>query len=97
MHARKIALRAREGQFERLVGTIRGTLLPAAKRQPGYVGITMFSDREACRVVGTTWWRTESDMLAGEASGYLEEQLGHLAPLLSEPPAIERYDAEPRA
>jgi heme-degrading monooxygenase HmoA len=95
VHARETTLRARESQFDGLMGVIRGRVLPAARRQPGYVGVSLYSDRRERRVVGTTWWRTEADMLANERSGYLAEQLEALSPLLSEPPSIERYDVDP--
>jgi hypothetical protein len=42
--------------------------------------------------ISITLWATEADLLAGESSGYLAEQLGKLAPYFTAPPEREVYE-----
>jgi heme-degrading monooxygenase HmoA len=42
-------------------------------------------------------WNTESDMTAGESSGFYQEQVAKEMPLLSGPPTMEHYEVSVKA
>ena len=94
MHARVITLRAREGCFDQVMRVFRESIVPAAHRQPGFLGIVLLGDRKTGRVVSNSYWNTESDMLTSEKAEYLQEQISRLISVLSGPPLIEHYEVE---
>jgi len=91
MHVRVITHRVREGNLDRV---ITQSIAPASRRQPGYVGFVLMSDRKAGTVVSTSYWNTEADMLASENAEYLQDQNSRLITLLSGPPVIEPYGVD---
>jgi len=72
----------------------RESIVPAAHRQPGFLGIVLLGDRKTGRVVSNSYWNTESDMLTSEKAEYLQEQISRLISVLSGPPLIEHYEVE---
>ena len=94
MHARVITHRVREGNLDHVVRVIRERIEPAARRQPGFVGFVLMSDREASTVVSTSYWETETDMLSSEDAYYLQDQISRLIMFLRGPPAIEHYSVD---
>ena len=49
-------------------------------------------DRSTGKVIAITLWKTEADLLAGETSGYLREQLGKLTHVLATQVVREAYE-----
>jgi heme-degrading monooxygenase HmoA len=43
------------------------------------------------KFISITIWETEKDMIAGESSGYLQEQVGKITSLFVGPPTIQHY------
>lgn len=70
MHARTGTLYPRIEDYERMLATLRETVVPAAERQPGFV---VMGNGEQVKIVGITLWNTEADMLASEEGEYLQE------------------------
>jgi len=94
MHARVITHRVREGNLDRVIQVISESIEPAARRQPGFVAFVLMSDRNAGHVVSTSYWDTDTDMLASENAEYLQEQISRLIIYLSGPPVIEHYGVD---
>jgi len=49
-------------------------------------------DRSTGKVVTITLWETEANLVAGETSGYFQEQLGKVAHLLATQVVREVYE-----
>ncbi|HJQ29276.1 MAG TPA: antibiotic biosynthesis monooxygenase [Rubrobacter sp.] len=94
MHARVITHRVREGNLDRVIRVIRQRIAPAARRQPGFAGFVLMSNRKARYVVSTSYWETEGDMLASETAEYLQEQISYLIIYLSGLPDIKHYEVD---
>jgi len=94
MHARIVTLHVREGNLDQVVRIFRQIVLPAANRQPGFAGLVVMSDRGVGKVLSTSLWHSEADLLASEEAEYFLEQISRLITLLSRPPIIEHYEVD---
>lgn len=91
MYARVTTLQLQPGKTEELIRIFQDSIVPAAQQQKGFVGITLLSDPAADKVMSVGLWQTESDLLAGESSGYYQEQLAKVRTLMAAPPTREAY------
>ena len=89
MYARILTTHAQPEQLDQLITVFRDAIVPVAKQQQGFLGIRLFVDRATGKGVVVSRWQTEAEMLAGEASGYYQEQLAKVAPFLTAPPERE--------
>src|SRR5213080_877070 len=62
---------------------IHDSVLPVARQQSGFKGAIWLSDRSSGKILMTTFWATEADILAGESSGYYQAQIAKVAHLLT--------------
>jgi len=67
------------------------SLEPAAKEQKGFKRMYLLTDPDTRKFISITIWENENDMLAGETSGYLQEQLDKVVALFVGPPSIQNY------
>jgi heme-degrading monooxygenase HmoA len=70
------------------------SVVPAARAQKGFRGITLLADREAGRCVALTYWDDETAALANEENLYYQEQLVKFLPLYTTPPVREGFRVE---
>jgi heme-degrading monooxygenase HmoA len=89
MHARVISVQLKPGTAEEVKRIYHDSVLPAARRQPGFQRAMLLVDPLTERVISITQWATEADLAASEESGYLREQVAKLSlyfatPLVSE-------------
>jgi quinol monooxygenase YgiN len=91
MNARITTLRARDGQLDRVLRLITEVAMPAAERQEGFAALIVMSNRGANKILTTSLWETEADMLASEDGEYLQEQISRFVVLLAGPPEIEHF------
>lgn len=91
MHARVILGRVKLDKQEEAIKIYKESVEPAAKEQKGFKGMHLLTDPETNKFISITIWETERDMLAGESSGYLQEQLHKIATLFVGPPSIQHY------
>src|SRR5690606_30637519 len=75
MHARVISVQLKTGTAEEATRVYRESVLPAARRQPGFQRAMFLVDPITERAVSITQWATESDLAGSETSGYLREQV----------------------
>jgi len=92
MFARIVTVHAKVEKLDEVIGIYRDSVVPAAKQQKGFLGARLFTDRESGKGVSVTRWQTKEDLIAGETSGYYQEQIAKLAPLLTEAPVREIYE-----
>ncbi len=75
----------------------RDSVVPAAKQQKGFNGLYVLGDRKTGKGLTIALWETEADMMAGENSGYYQQQVAKFKDLLSAPPVREAYEVTVRA
>jgi heme-degrading monooxygenase HmoA len=91
LHARVVTLRVREGKIDEVLRIIREISVPVGERQEGFNGFVVKSDWGANKILITSLWNTEADMLAGESGEYFQDQISRVVILLAGPPLIEHY------
>ena len=92
MYARVTFATAEPAKVDQTIKIMRDSILPAAKKQRGFKGLTYLVNRQTGKGMSIVLWNTEDDMKAGEASGFYKEQVAKVIPLLSGPPTMEHYE-----
>ena len=91
-HARVLTATVHPGKTDEGVQIVRDSVLPVTRQQPGFKGELLLTEHSQNKVIVITLWETEADLLAGETSGYLQEQLGKVAHLLATQVVREVYE-----
>jgi heme-degrading monooxygenase HmoA len=97
MYARLVIVQVKPDLIDEVIRIYRDSIVPAAKSQKGCKGAFLLVDRNTGKGISEVLWETEADMLAGEASGYLREQIAKVAPTFTAPPTTERYEVSVQA
>jgi len=92
MHARVVDLRVRPIDTKEMVRIYRDSVMPAARRQPGFKGALLLTDPDTGVGTSITLWDTEEDREEGEASGFYKEQIKRFSDLFTETPVRKHYD-----
>ncbi|MBA7605438.1 hypothetical protein ES703_12569 [subsurface metagenome] len=92
MHARVVISQMQLAKVDEGINLVRDSVAPAAKQQQGFKGILSLADRNTGKGISITMWETEADMKAGEASGYLQEQIAKFSAIFAAPPTTEHYE-----
>jgi steroid delta-isomerase-like uncharacterized protein len=69
----------------------QNSILPEANQQKGFQGLLFLTDQATNRCISISLWETEDDLRASEASGFFQEQVAKLVPLLVTEPVREVY------
>ena len=91
MHARVILGMVKLDKQDEATKIYKESVEPAAKEQKGFKGMYLLTDPDTRKFISITIWENENDMLAGETSGYLQEQLDKVVALFVGPPSIQNY------
>jgi quinol monooxygenase YgiN len=97
MYARFITASVRPDQVEAAIAIYQDSIIPAARQQPGFVSAMLLTDRSLGRATSVTIWKDEASRTAADASGFLREQIGKLAPLFLAAPTRELLDVAARS
>ena len=92
MHARVTFATAEPAKVDQSIKIMKDSILPAAKKQKGFKGLIYLLNRKTGKGMSIVMWNTEGDMTAGESSGFYQEQVAKVIPLLSGPPTMEHYE-----
>jgi heme-degrading monooxygenase HmoA len=92
MYARIVTVHAQLDKLDQVIAIYRDSVVPAAKQQKGFLGARLFTDRATGKGISVTRWQTKEDLEAGEASGYYQEQIAKLAPMLTTAPVREAFE-----
>lgn len=96
MHARLVTFRVEPGRIDDAIALYRDSVVLEAKKQDGFEGAILLTDRAAGRGASIVFWKTEADMARSRASGFLNEQIAKFATLFVEPPFVGHYDMSVR-
>ena len=91
MHARVILGRVKLDKQDEAIRIYKESVEPAAKEQKGFKNMNLLTDPDTNKFISITIWETKNDMVAGESSGYLQEQLDKITVLFVGPPTIQHY------
>ena len=97
MFARFTIVQVNVDKIDDVIKLYEDSVVPSAKSQKGYRGITLFTDRKTGRGYSISIWDSEADALANEQSGYYKEQVGKFAEYMTAPPVQEGYEVSLQA
>ncbi|MBI5029917.1 MAG: antibiotic biosynthesis monooxygenase [Chloroflexi bacterium] len=97
MYARLVIAQVKPDKMDDLIRIYRDSIVPAAKQQKGCKGAYLMTDPTTGKAFSEVIWETEADMKAGEASGYLNEQIAKVSATFVSPPITERYEISVQA
>jgi hypothetical protein len=66
-------------------------IVPALRQQPGYAGVYALTTPEGKGLL-LTLWDSEAAALAGEATGFYDEQIAKFLLLMRTPPGRDHYE-----
>jgi heme-degrading monooxygenase HmoA len=92
MYARVVTVQSQPGKTEETTRIYRDSVMPVSKQRQGFKGAFLLTDPNTGKGVSITFWETEADMRAGEASGYYQEQIAKFAQVFAGPPTREGYE-----
>ena len=92
MYVRVTTIQLQPGKVDEAVHIYQDSVVPAAKQQTGFQSTTLLIDRAANKGMAITYWASEADLMASEASGYYQEQVAKFAPLFATQPMREIYE-----
>ena len=92
MYGRIVSVYVEPEDLGKAVGIYRDSVIPAAKEQKGFHNALLFTDSATGRAVSITIWETEEDLLAGQNSGFYQEQIAKFTELLIRTPDQEGFE-----
>ncbi len=92
MFARVTTVNVAVDKIDEATRVMQESVIPAAKSQKGFRGIYLLGDTKTGKSISISLWETEEDAIANEQSGYLQEQMGKLAPFFTGAPVQEGYE-----
>jgi heme-degrading monooxygenase HmoA len=92
MYARLTTMNVRAEKIDEAISIYKTSVIPAARRQNGFVAAYLLTDKPTGRGISMTIWKTEEDALANEHNRYYQEQLVKFMELFQSPPIREGYN-----
>jgi heme-degrading monooxygenase HmoA len=92
MFARFTIVQVNAEKIDETIKLYEESVVPTAKSQKGFRGITLFTDRQSGKGYSISIWDSEEDAVANEQSGYYKEQVGKFAEFMTAPPVQESYE-----
>jgi heme-degrading monooxygenase HmoA len=96
MFARVVTVQIKSGKTDEAVRIYQDSVVPAGTQQKGHSGFLLLTNRDTGKGISVALWETEADMKAGEASGYLQQQLAKFASVFAAPPTTEHFEVSVR-
>ena len=92
MHVRAVTVQIQPGKTQEAIDLVKDSVVPAAKAQKGFQGFYLMTDASSGKGLAISVWDTEADMMAGESSGYYQEQIAKFGSLFTGPPTTDHYE-----
>jgi len=92
MFARLTIAKFKPGTLNELMKIYKESIVPAAESQKGYVKAYLLTNSKENKGISITVWDNEEDAVAGEQSGYYQEQIGKVKHLFASVPVREGYE-----
>jgi hypothetical protein len=91
MYARVVTIQLDPDRVEEVVKVYRESIWPAGKTQAGHAGGLFLTDPVTGKAISISLWESEADMLAGESSAFLSEQVAKVASAFTAAPLTEHF------
>jgi len=91
MFARRMAFTFKLECIDDAVKLFRTSVIPGAKKQKGFRGACLMTDRKTGKATAVTFWQAEADALANEENLFFQNQLVKFMPYFAGPPIREGY------
>ena len=92
VHAKMQTGRVQPGMMDELIRIAQDFAVPLLKQQDGFKSYFVLTQGSTCKELAITLWEKESDERNWEMGSRYRELTGMMTPLLSAPPAVERYE-----
>jgi heme-degrading monooxygenase HmoA len=92
MYARVVTILIKPGKEDEIIRIFEESIIPTARKQKGFKGLTLMIDRETRNAISISMWEEKADMIANETSGYYQEQVGKIAGMTYGYPVDQHYE-----
>lgn len=92
MYSRVMTVHIQPDRLDEAIQVFRDSISPVAKQQKGNKGGYFLTDPKTGKAISIALWETEADMIAGETSDYLREQIAQVASAFTAAPVAEHYE-----
>jgi heme-degrading monooxygenase HmoA len=92
MHARVTTLELDASRIDDAVGRLEQDEIPRWKELDGFKGFTLLADRESGKVIGVSFWESQSAMDTSEDAVAPSRERAAEAGGASGAPSVERYE-----
>ncbi len=92
MHARVVSTQVQPGKTDEAVRIYRESVTPVARRQEGYIGGILLTDRATGKALSISFWDSEAAMKESETSGFLQQQIGKFTDIIDGTPTRETFE-----
>jgi heme-degrading monooxygenase HmoA len=97
MFARAVNIQFQSGKVDEGIRLVQDLIVPVLKKQKGFKGQLLLTQRDSGKAVSINLWKTEGDLTAFESSPLYRELMGKLGGVLAGPPVGERYELSVQA
>ncbi len=97
MHVRAVTVQVQSGKTQEAIDLFKDSVVPAQKAQKGYQGSYLMTDASSGKALAISLWESEADMLAGESTGYYQEQIAKFGSLFTGLPDLNHYEVSVHA
>ena len=92
MHAGVQSATIQPGKVDEVIKFMRDAGLPKMKKQKGFKGLFVLTNRETGKYLHISLWNTEADATAAVTSGDRQEAVAKAAALFVGPGTVEGYE-----
>lgn len=92
MYARVTSAQINPKDIEKFKGIYEESVVPAAKKQKGFISIALMINRETGDGLSIGYWNTEEDAIATEKNLFYQEQVAKFIPYYVKHPIREGYE-----
>jgi heme-degrading monooxygenase HmoA len=92
MRARVVTNQLQSGKTDEWVEIFRDSIVAASRQQPGFRGALALTDATTDTGIGITFWESEAELSATEASGFYREQIAKVGQVVAAPPVRALYE-----
>jgi heme-degrading monooxygenase HmoA len=92
MFARLTIVQIKPDDVDKVIKLYGDAVVPAAKSQKGFKGISLLTDRKTGKGISISMWESEQDAIANDKSGYYQQQVGRFKDYFTKPPVQEGYE-----
>ena len=94
MYSRLTTLSVQREYIEQGIEIFEKSVVPAARRQVGYRGMLLLSDKQSGKIVSISFWDRKKSALANERNQYYQEQLIKFIAMFAAGPVREGFDVD---